>query len=271
MLKGFLNLNGKNITMSASAAIIGENEKSRIIGPNGGVIKMTVNLRAPLGVNPGNLGVNITSPANLGSVTIQRGHKAYTTSGNNSSLTRFYLITPQYNTGLNATLRFNYFNGELNGLNENTISIFKSEDSARTWKNAGFSGKDITANFIDLAGISSFSQYTIGKDTLSGIGVSPIDQRTIVSKSKLSPVFDINIYPNPARELAKAKIIVTHSSEGTLTVVNSQGQVVLTKAIQVQPGTNVLDVDIHNQPAGLYKVIVDLNMNGRKVLQLIKQ
>jgi hypothetical protein len=81
--------------MSAAASIVGENERNRIIGPNGGVIKMTVILKAPLAVNPGNLGITITSPANLGSVTIQRGHKPVTGLSNNGvGIGRYYMLIP---------------------------------------------------------------------------------------------------------------------------------------------------------------------------------
>jgi len=40
----------------------------------------------------------------------------------NWSVQRYYLVIPQNNSGLNATLRLKYFDAELNGQTENIFS-----------------------------------------------------------------------------------------------------------------------------------------------------
>ncbi|MCB0847845.1 MAG: T9SS type A sorting domain-containing protein, partial [Bacteroidetes bacterium] len=80
-------------------------------------------------------------------------------SGGNG-IQRYFQITPATNTSLDATLRFVYFDSELNGLNESDLELFKSIDSGMTWTNEGFTSKDIGDNYIELTGINSFSRWS---------------------------------------------------------------------------------------------------------------
>jgi hypothetical protein len=59
-----------------------------------------------------------------------------------------YNILPTNNTNLNATVRFKYFNGELNGLNENSLVFFKSNDGIN-WSVLGFTSRDTVTNFVE--------------------------------------------------------------------------------------------------------------------------
>ena len=74
-VSGFFDLNNFDIALSKNGLLIGENENSRVIGANGGKIKISDFLTAPVAVNPGNLGAIISSTQNPGSVSIQRGHQ----------------------------------------------------------------------------------------------------------------------------------------------------------------------------------------------------
>ncbi|HMI79444.1 MAG TPA: hypothetical protein VK484_11670, partial [Ferruginibacter sp.] len=115
---GYLNLNSFNLSLGNSGVLNGEQEESRIIGPNGGRVVFSGILNAPNHVNPGNLGAIITTTQNLGTVAIGRGHESQVNSfGQGSSVFRYYDINPLgTNTNLNATLQFEYFDGELNSL-----------------------------------------------------------------------------------------------------------------------------------------------------------
>src|SRR6187549_1680385 len=134
-ISGQLDLNNNNILMTPIANIAGESENNRIIGPNGGFVEITQDMNAPASVNPGNLGASITSPTNLGSVTIRRGHQPQSGAGLTNSMNRYYLVTPANNSNLNATLRLKYFDAELNGQNENILVIYKSNDNGSNWDN----------------------------------------------------------------------------------------------------------------------------------------
>src|SRR4030095_1155174 len=134
-ISGQIDLNNNNILLDPTAYIAGESETNRIIGANGGFVEITQNMNTPASINAGNLGATITSSANLGSVTIRRGHLPQSGTDLSNSIQRYYSIVPQNNSNLNATLRLRYFDAELNGQNENVIVIYKRDANAATRTN----------------------------------------------------------------------------------------------------------------------------------------
>lgn len=159
-ITGFLNLNGFDLDLETTGDLVQERGDSRIIGPNGGRVMISANLNAPANSNPGDLGVFITSAQNLGDVTIKRGHQSQNGNGITKSIFRYYDISPANNTNLNATLQFNYFDEELNSLNENSLVLFKSENTT-DWSIQGFTSREAIANFVEKNGINSFSRWTL--------------------------------------------------------------------------------------------------------------
>ena len=158
---GLIDLNNNNILMQPNALLIGESESSRITGNNGGYLEISKALNSPSALNAGNLGAIISSPVNMGNTIIRRGHKSQLNgSGIGSSVLRYYDIIPANNSSLIATLRFQYFDAELNGFDENTIVIWKSVDTL-TWLKQGFTSRDNVANFVEKTGIPDFSRWTL--------------------------------------------------------------------------------------------------------------
>jgi hypothetical protein len=175
---GFLNLNGFNADLGSTGHLDGEQENTRIIGSNGGEVLFNANLNAPSNSNPANLGIIITTGTNLGNVTIKRGHQSQVNSvGLGNSIFRYYDIIPANNSNLNATLRFNYFDGELNGLTENAIAFFESQNNTN-WTSLGFNSRDVAANFVEKTGIGNFGRFT-----LSTIG-NPLPVQFILFNAK---------------------------------------------------------------------------------------
>ena len=164
---GFLDLNGFNMDLGTTAFLDGEQESSRITGANGGLVLFSTTLNNPSSANPGNLGAIISSGANLGNVQIKRGQQSQTNGITNaSSILRFYDIIPANNTGLNATLRFNYFDGELNNLNETALELVQSTSPVTangpiTFSSLGFTSKDADLNFVERTGLDSFARMTV--------------------------------------------------------------------------------------------------------------
>ncbi|MEI2822353.1 MAG: hypothetical protein BWZ05_01863 [Bacteroidetes bacterium ADurb.BinA245] len=158
---GLLELNNKNIDLGTTGFLQNENESSRIVGASGGYILRTVSMNAPNAVNAGNLGAIITSSANLGNVIIKRGHKAQSGTGITGSILRYYDIVPANNSNLNATLRFSYFDAELNGLTEAAIDLFKSSNNGTSWAVQTSTNHNATANYLEKTGITDFSLWTL--------------------------------------------------------------------------------------------------------------
>ncbi|MEZ4966238.1 MAG: MopE-related protein [Saprospiraceae bacterium] len=165
MVSGNLDLRAKELELIGNGAIIGEGPSSYIYGIPpppftgfGGVVKKTVDLDDPTAANPGNIGVSITSPANLGSTTIQRGHDVQQVNGE-ASILRYYDISPANNTGLDATVRFSYFDHELNGLVEGELSPYRF--TGTDWDFYAASARDATANWVETQNVDAFSKWTL--------------------------------------------------------------------------------------------------------------
>lgn len=160
-LSGFLDLNGFDLDLETTGRVDFEQEGSRVIGANGGQVLITTNLNSPVTANPGGLGLFITSSQNLGNVTIKRGHQSQVNgAGLGATVLRYFDIVPDNNTNLNATLGVNYFNGELNGLDENSLDFWQSTDHIN-WTDIGFSSREASNNFVNKTGIASFSRLTL--------------------------------------------------------------------------------------------------------------
>ena len=157
---GFFDLNGFNTELETTGQLDGEREESRVIGSNGGRVIARTILNGPANANPGRLGAFITSTANLGNVTIIRGHQSQTGNGLTGSLLRYYDILSANNIDLNADLRISYFDGELNSVNENSLTVFKTENGIN-WIDQGFTSRDPIGNAVTKSGINSFSRWTL--------------------------------------------------------------------------------------------------------------
>lgn len=168
-ISGQLDLNNNNIVLSPAANIAGESENNRIIGPNGGFVEITQNMDAPASVNAGNLGATISSPANLGNVTIRRGHLPQSGSGLATGVRRYYSIAPENNNSLNATLRLKYFDTELNGQDEPVLVIYQSGNSGTDWSNLSQTTRNSNANYVEKTGVASLTLQTLANDNAVAI------------------------------------------------------------------------------------------------------
>jgi len=154
LLNKDVNLNGYTITLGSSGYL---NEGSYRIYGTTGAITTTRTLSNISGENVGGLGAIITTSANMGSTTITRGHSS---QGSNSSITRYYDITPTTNTGLNATLVFNYNENELNWNIESDLKLFKSTNGGTNWTVQNASTVNTSSNTITQTGLDGFSRWT---------------------------------------------------------------------------------------------------------------
>ncbi len=152
-----LFLNGYNIDLGSTGILNGETGNKRITGRTGGYIQSTQTLNAPSSVNPGNLGFRITSPADLGSTFIRRGHQQQ--SG--ASIFRYFTVTPTNNSGLNATVDFFYFDNELAGIAEPNLALFSSANGGVQWLNMGEDAIDQGADILSLGGIDILNRFTL--------------------------------------------------------------------------------------------------------------
>jgi Secretion system C-terminal sorting domain len=212
---GFLNLNSFNADLGTTGHLDGEKENARIIGPNGGEVLFNVSLNSPTGSNPANLGVFITSDQDLGNVILKRGHQSQINNqGAGNSVFRYYDILPVNNTNLNATLRFKYFDAELNNLEENSLIFFESPD-AINWTNLGFTSRDVVTNFVEKTGINSFERFALFNDN------NPLPVRFIFFNAKCEGA-KVLLTWKTAQEQNSSHFNIERSVDGiSWTVINS--------------------------------------------------
>jgi hypothetical protein len=160
---GIINLNGHQLQLIDGAILNGESEASHITGVTGGsVVASATGVSNPSQLNLGNLGAAITSGAALGNLTISRSQDPATNPGNSGEhgIQRTFLIQPQNDNSLNATLRFFYLDEELNGDNAGSLSLWKSLDG-NSWTLAGATVNNPAGKYVELSGIASFSYWTL--------------------------------------------------------------------------------------------------------------
>lgn len=151
-----INLNGNVITLGVNGNL---NEESNRLYGTSGTITTTRDLSALTAYNNiGGLGVSITtSLVGMGSTTITRGHA---TQGSNSSISRYFDITPTINLNLLATMVFGYNENELNGNTESDLKLFKSTNGGTNWTVQNSSTVNINDNSITQTLIGGFSRWT---------------------------------------------------------------------------------------------------------------
>ena len=148
LTSGNLDLNTHDIVLGSSALLV--ETSGRVLGE--GSISTTRNL-SNVNANIAGLGAAITEDGDLGATTILRAHVPRGTTG----IERYFHINTA-NSPTNATLVFNYFDAELNGVTESSLQLFKSVDSDE-WTEQ-LATLDAEANTLTLTGVNSFSYWT---------------------------------------------------------------------------------------------------------------
>jgi hypothetical protein len=165
---GLINLNNSFLDLGTAGSFTSESEASRAFTSGTGFVQATRTLNNPSAANPGNLGAAITSNTNLGTTIVRRGHKVQTgIFGSNNSIMRYFDIIPANNLALKATLRFYYFDAELNGIPEPTLYQWKSANLVN-WDFMGALSRDmntVNANYVEWKTYSKFDRVTLATAT----------------------------------------------------------------------------------------------------------
>jgi hypothetical protein len=181
---GNLFLNNSDITLGGD--IVGESGSKRITGTSGGAILKSVTLNMPVGENPGNLGAEITSSENLGSTTIYRRHTQMTNNGNHS-IYRYFDIVPTNNTGLDATLRFHYFDEELAGLTESDLEIWQFDGV--NWSSKNLNNINMGANWVEASGFPFFHTLTLAEEMNQALPIELLSFDALLNERKEVDIF----------------------------------------------------------------------------------
>ena len=210
LTNGNLFLNSQQIDLLTTGLLIGETSARRIydVATGTGTIRIVNTLNAPSSANPGNLGAILTSSQNLGSTTIIRGHtQQFIISAN--SITRYYDISPTNNTGLNATLRFNYFDAELNGQPEDELVQFHSTMNNTVWIKRGGT-RNMASNYVDLSSVDSFTRVSLVSHK-----VSPLPLKLLSFTATKTASSDVLLEWKTVDEVQCSHFDIERSANGT--------------------------------------------------------
>lgn len=155
ILSGNLNT-GPNTIILGSSADLTEPAENAVQG------YITTTRNVPQSVNNtfGNIGFELNAVgATPGLTTVVRRTGTALTSGFASSIKRWFDVLPATNTGLDATVRFFYDTGELNGQTSSTLRLWKSPDTGATWSEIG-GVVNVGLRRIEASGIDDMSLWT---------------------------------------------------------------------------------------------------------------
>ena len=165
MTNGVLTTSSNTVTLNASTGSISESETSYVTG----TVQQTQNLSADgTTYNFGNMGLQLTpSGATLpgSTLAVRKTGTAATNVNGSTGILRYFTITPTVNTGLDVTLEMGYRDGELNGLSEGTMSVYKATSSpSGPWvaQPSANTTRDAIANTVTQTGLTDFSVWTLG-------------------------------------------------------------------------------------------------------------
>ena len=234
---GNLQLNNYTLDLGNTGTIVGESNSSYITGINGGTIKRTAVLNTPQAVNPGNIGVELTSQARLGSTVITRGHVQQSNSSGQSGIQRYFDITPERNSDLQVTLRFFYLDGELAGKDKNDLTVFASRESRDGWASQGKDKSDVFANWIVKSNISELHRFTLAIPN----GGKPFRQAA-----------SWQIFPNPSSGIFRTTLVSEVTKARVVNLYDLKGHLIESRTIYCLAGVNTIEWSTNHLAAGSY-------------------
>lgn len=253
---GLLDLNNYNIVISYSlGGVVSETESNRIIGPTGGYVEISRPLNVNNPNNPGSLGLQITPSQYYYIPILRRGHKSQTGNlGNGYSILRYYdFIT--HNQTISGTLRFQYFNAELNSINENDLELWRSTDNIN-WIKVGFTSRSSINNYVEKTGIADLSgRWTLAPANNLQSAKSVQQQLTGSSAAIEEGKNNCKIWSNPASNSLRIDITATRQSKAITSLFDSKGALIRTQQNPLLPGSNLLTIDTKDLVAGIYYIL----------------
>jgi len=250
---GKINLASHGFTLQSNSVLAGENNNSRTYTTATGFCRgySLGSLNSPVYYEPYNLGMRITATGNfLGPINIERKHTGFALLTGISLLKNWSFSANSTPPAQNATLRFYYFDADLNGLDESTLSIWKSNDNGVTWVDLGFSSRNTSANYVEKSGINNIiGLWTLGK-SIFPFGLPGDDRSEPLYASAIETPWQIN--PNPVADQARVSIVAEQTETIRLELFDATGKTVLIHRRELMPGENQFALELQNLASGTY-------------------
>lgn len=235
---GNLELNNRRLELGYTGVIVGENINARIMGAKGGVVIANAVLNAPARVNPGNIGVELTSAVNLGATVITRGHVQQVNARGQSGINRYYDIQTA-NSNAPVSVRFFYLQPEVGDLNESELVLW-SGDAFKGWSAAGKEYGDVSMDWVSKNNLGQVNKFTLG-----------------LSEKTRSGIQSVQAFPNPARDRFTVTLYSDVARGGMMSLQDEHGRVLERKQLQYIKGMNTAQWNIAKYAAGTYYVVFE--------------
>lgn len=272
---GNLDLDNHRLTiLYQQDGLQGEHPMSRITGGPFGVVETYASYPTGNQVDAANLGAELTVMSNPGFTRVERGHYRYFLP-TGLAAARWYRFTPGNNYGLSASLKFNYFDEELGGLDESTMVVWRSDNLGASWTPVDVRARNTTENWVLINNQNSLSMYTLAPPMNSALVVAPDNspETTADKAAQLTNtdkmISGMSIFPNPVGAIAQVRIQSPHSGPAQLNWYNQSGQLIHSEQHLLQAGDNQLRVDVEDWTPGSYFLHCDQIESS--AIQMVKE
>jgi len=243
MQNGHLLLNNDaNVNLVGAGQITGENEQSNIIANSGSAVIVKPNLVAPQALNPGNIGLELTSNATLGPTTISRLDNPQMTASGAVSIKRYFVVFTNNYHGWDATIKMYYLDTLLNGNAAANLTVWLPSDATSQWIPSGKDSNSLTGKWVALGHIDHFVQLTLG-----GNGATPAAM-SIDTAASVQP----QLFPNPAHDQFTLSVTSPGEKDDLIGLYDQDGHLLQEKPVHLATGPNNITWNIGAYTTGIY-------------------
>ena len=156
LTNGTINTGVYTITLD-SQAILTEDSINNITGN----VKMQKYLTKGTNYTFGGMGLEIKADSMApGMTTVTRVTGLHLSGNGYQSVNRYFTITPAHNGKTGSTIKFNYYDAELNSLAENDLALYRHKSNGK-WEYDGYISRNSGGNFL-MASLDSLGTITAG-------------------------------------------------------------------------------------------------------------
>jgi hypothetical protein len=275
MTQGNLELNTFSVSLGATGSLTGESSLSAVTGEHGGSITAVKKWIPGIAINPGNLGIEISTSNNLGVITVERSHLATELLNGGETIRRGYNIT---NTNFisipDISLKLSYLDEELINNVEQGLVMFARSGIGNFMLPIGADASDPNQNFVHQSGLIQLGFFSVANDNGGAAFRFPkVDgpasgnkEPVIVRNSIVKAV--AKIYPNPVHQSFTLEMLVPRPMKLSATLVNESGMVVDRKEIYCGGDNNTVNWNmLHFSPGNYYLKFNDKNIKTLKIVK----
>jgi len=234
----------------ASGATLSETDSCTVLGN----IRSSQSAMQNTTADFGEIGMEITPiDAAMGATTVRRVTGQCQNLGEDASILRYFEITPTSNTNLNATIAFKYDCSELNGIIEDQLGLYVSNDG-ENWAEVT-SQWNATEKTVNTSGLASVCYLTLGQKSESAVSDDPI----VLSQFNVTDNF-----PNPFNPTTTIQFTIPSAGIVQLDVYSLQGKCIESREMKMNTaGNNYFIVNAENWSSGVY--LYQVSFNGKTI------